>query len=96
VRASGRLRAGTRISLGQGASIVVADERGEGVFDVEIETQGDPLAAVEALGETPLPPYIRREAPDPRDRAWYQTVFARPDTGGSAAAPPRGSTSLRR
>ena len=90
VRASGRLRAGTRISLGQGASIVVADERGEGVFDVEIETQGDPLAAVEALGETPLPPYIRREAPDPRDRAWYQTVFARPDTGGSAAAPTAG------
>jgi S-adenosylmethionine:tRNA ribosyltransferase-isomerase len=90
VRASGRLRAGTRISLGQGASIVVTDERGEGVYGVEIEAPGEPLAVVEALGEMPLPPYIHREEPDPRDRAWYQTVFARPDNGGSAAAPTAG------
>ncbi len=43
--------------------------------------------AVEKIGITPLPPYIKREA-EPSDREDYQTVFARVD--GSVAAPTAG------
>src|SRR5204862_781633 len=43
--------------------------------------------AVDERGAMPLPPYIRR-APDERDRADYQTMFARAE--GSVAAPTAG------
>ncbi len=47
-----------------------------------------PFASVlEAAGETPLPPYLHRDA-EPDDRNRYQTVFARYD--GSVAAPTAG------
>jgi len=45
--------------------------------------------AVEERGEMPLPPYIAaRREPDERDRADYQTMFARAE--GSVAAPTAG------
>jgi S-adenosylmethionine:tRNA ribosyltransferase-isomerase len=45
--------------------------------------------AVEERGDMPLPPYIAsRRPPDQRDRADYQTMFARQD--GSVAAPTAG------
>jgi len=47
-----------------------------------------PDASPYAVGETPLPPYIRREAPHPADAERYQTVFAR--VPGSVAAPTAG------
>ncbi len=53
----------------------------------------EPLADIlAAAGETPLPPYIRRPRRDPgqepRDRAAYQTVYAR--VPGAVAAPTAG------
>jgi S-adenosylmethionine:tRNA ribosyltransferase-isomerase len=48
---------------------------------------GDVDAAIDAIGEVPLPPYIRR-APDAQDRERYQTVYAR--SRGSVAAPTAG------
>jgi S-adenosylmethionine:tRNA ribosyltransferase-isomerase len=55
---------------------------------VRLEALGTTLSdAVDALGHTPLPPYIRR--PDlPEDRESYQTVYAR--ARGSVAAPTAG------
>jgi S-adenosylmethionine:tRNA ribosyltransferase-isomerase len=45
--------------------------------------------AIEERGDMPLPPYIAsRRAPDERDRADYQTMFAREE--GSVAAPTAG------
>jgi S-adenosylmethionine:tRNA ribosyltransferase-isomerase len=45
--------------------------------------------AVEERGDMPMPPYIAaRRAPDERDRADYQTLFAREE--GSVAAPTAG------
>ena len=50
------------------------------------------LALLERVGQTALPPYIRRDAPTPEreaeDRTRYQTVFAR--TPGAVAAPTAG------
>ncbi len=55
---------------------------------VRLEADGASLdAAIDALGHTPLPPYIRR-ADQPADREAYQTVFAR--ARGSVAAPTAG------
>ncbi len=48
---------------------------------------GDIFKAIEKIGHTPLPPYIKRD-PVPSDREDYQTVFA--DVDGSVAAPTAG------
>ncbi|MEN8192602.1 MAG: tRNA preQ1(34) S-adenosylmethionine ribosyltransferase-isomerase QueA [Bacteroidota bacterium] len=48
------------------------------------EDAGDIFQAIEKIGTTPLPPYIKRDAVK-EDRADYQTVFAKED--GSVAAP---------
>ncbi|GAB4258325.1 MAG: tRNA preQ1(34) S-adenosylmethionine ribosyltransferase-isomerase QueA [Deferrisomatales bacterium] len=90
VRGAKRSRPGTRIDVAPQVRAEVTEVRGDGVYGVRLEAPGDPLEAVEALGEMPLPPYIRREAPDPRDREWYQTLFARKEKAGSAAAPTAG------
>ena len=51
--------------------------------------------AVEERGDMPLPPYIAaRRAPDERDRADYQTMFAQAE--GSVAAPTAGPAFHRR
>ncbi|MGE5307855.1 MAG: tRNA preQ1(34) S-adenosylmethionine ribosyltransferase-isomerase QueA [Deltaproteobacteria bacterium] len=49
--------------------------------------EGMDRQAVYALGQIPLPPYIKRD-PDAEDSVYYQTVFARED--GSVAAPTAG------
>jgi len=51
------------------------------------EDGADVDAAIDRLGEVPLPPYIKR-APTPADRERYQTVYAR--VRGSVAAPTAG------
>ena len=62
VRARGRLRAGQKFSFGAGrepcdAELVTLGEGGEVVL--AFAPGSDPYAS----GETPLPPYIRRDAP---------------------------------
>lgn len=47
------------------------------------EEAGDVYKAIEEIGQTPLPPYIKRE-PVPEDKDNYQTMFARVD--GSVAS----------
>jgi S-adenosylmethionine:tRNA ribosyltransferase-isomerase len=69
------------------ARVVAKDETGAVVFRFDAGEQA--LArALEAHGAMPLPPYIRRERPDPRDRHNYQTIFAR--QAGAVAAPTAG------
>jgi S-adenosylmethionine:tRNA ribosyltransferase-isomerase len=48
------------------------------------EDAGDIFEAIEKIGQTPLPPYIKRDVVA-KDKASYQTVFAKVD--GSVAAP---------
>jgi S-adenosylmethionine:tRNA ribosyltransferase-isomerase len=87
VRTGGRLRPGLKLRFGADASGLEAEiaERGEsGEVLLAFGSGPSPYS----LGETPLPPYIRRDAPDPRDAERYQTVFAR--VPGSVAAPTAG------
>jgi len=56
-----------------------------------VSARGDAIAAIEAAGTMPLPPYIRRDEADPRahmDRERYQTIYAR--APGAVAAPTAG------
>lgn len=62
--------------------VVVFRQRGK------VLTPFDVHALCERIGETPLPPYIRRVAENPADRERYQTVYARHT--GAVAAPTAG------
>ena len=92
-RPARRLRAGVELevlgSSGPAPLLTVRSRRDDGLVVV---TGAEDLAGIAAArGVMPLPPYIRREAADPRgpsDRERYQTVYAR--TPGSVAAPTAG------
>ena len=84
LKASRSPGAGAELRLANGSSARVLGRDGS-LFRLEFNTDIAPL--LEAHGEVPLPPYIRRNAA-PEDRARYQTVYARDD--GSVAAPTAG------
>jgi S-adenosylmethionine:tRNA ribosyltransferase-isomerase len=90
LRPARRLRPGDRIDCAGGLTIVVtsgptaADGRREVRFECE---PADVARLLAEVGQTPLPPYIRR-APGPADLERYQTVYAR--DSGSVAAPTAG------
>jgi S-adenosylmethionine:tRNA ribosyltransferase-isomerase len=58
-----------------------------GVFAVKLTYDGDLMEILSAVGQTPLPPYIKRD-PELIDRDRYQCVYAEVD--GSVAAPTAG------
>ena len=85
-RPARKLAMGDILRFGDGLSGEVIARDGAAVT-IRFDRADDALlAAIEAAGEVPLPPYIaQRRAVDERDRDDYQTVFAsRP---GSVAAP---------
>jgi len=88
-RPARKLQAGDALVFGDLKADVTA--RGEnGETEIRFGQSGAALdAAIAALGEMPLPPYIagKRKA-DARDASDYQTMFAR--TEGSVAAPTAG------
>jgi S-adenosylmethionine:tRNA ribosyltransferase-isomerase len=86
IRNAKRLRAGDVIDFGAGVE-AMADARGEdGSFLLDFLGDEPVEILLERAGRMPLPPYIasKREA-DARDRADYQTMFAREE--GAVAAP---------
>ncbi len=70
------------------AEVIAHGEFGERVL--RFAPVGDFYAALDALGQMPLPPYIRRSGSlsTPADRERYQTVYA--EERGSVAAPTAG------
>lgn len=89
-RPARRLQKGTRLNFGDGqlrAEVTAATDEGRRVVRFESEKPFD--AVLEELGETPLPPYIKRPAGSlDEDRERYQTVYAR--ERGAIAAPTAG------
>jgi S-adenosylmethionine:tRNA ribosyltransferase-isomerase len=95
-----RIKPGDRISFGEtqdracllGALDATVIEKAEdgGEITLGFDLMGPDLdAAIAERGMMPLPPYIAAKRPeDERDRADYQTVYARED--GSVAAPTAG------
>jgi S-adenosylmethionine:tRNA ribosyltransferase-isomerase len=85
-----RLHAGDRLIFAEDFAAAVAEKHPAGDltlhFDLDAEAFRDALAR---HGTMPLPPYIKRPRHgDPRDRADYQTMFARVE--GAVAAPTAG------
>ena len=86
VRPGKKLKPGAEVIFGDGRlKCRVLESTDVGGRIVEFECEGSFEAALDALGEMPLPPYIHEKLVD-RDR--YQTVYAKRD--GSAAAPTAG------
>ena len=86
VRPGKKLKPGAEVIFGGGrlkGRVLESTDAGGRI--VEFECEGSFEAALDALGEMPLPPYIHEKLQD-RDR--YQTVYAKQD--GSAAAPTAG------
>lgn len=85
----GKIREGESLVLRDGRSIIAGPREDRMARRISFEGGASGWEIAEALGETPLPPYIRRrEGEDPLDAESYQTVFAR--RPGSAAAPTAG------
>ena len=86
IKASGRVKRGTRIRFEQGFELEV-EEIKDGKGKIHLHWQGEPVDTLKKIGHIPLPPYIKR-GDEPLDRDRYQTVFAERD--GSIAAPTAG------
>jgi len=98
-RPAKRLQKGTRISFGKLLRAEVIEVLDEGRRRVRFDSVEPFDAVLEELGQTPLPPYIKRDYTDTddaaarlheatNDRARYQTVYAR--QSGAIAAPTAG------
>lgn len=82
-RSSKPLRPGAVLEFA-GLEAAVVERRGKMVIVDLVSTDGEALeAAIDRVGEVPLPPYINRAA-NAEDAARYQTIFAR-EIGASAA-----------
>jgi S-adenosylmethionine:tRNA ribosyltransferase-isomerase len=87
VKTGGRLRPGLKFRFGPAGRALEAELvelSGEGEVVLAFAAGADPYA----VGETPLPPYIRRDGPESGDAERYQTTYAR--VPGSVAAPTAG------
>jgi S-adenosylmethionine:tRNA ribosyltransferase-isomerase len=88
LRPGARARPGERLDLADGGEVELVVPRGEGRWQIRFHPKLT-LDRLEAIGETPLPPYIRRPAGvRPSDRGDYQTVYA--SAPGAVAAPTAG------
>ena len=86
VRPGKKLKPGAEVIFGDGrlkCRVLESTEVGGRI--VEFECEGSFEAALDALGEMPLPPYIHEKL---ENRERYQTVYAKHE--GSAAAPTAG------
>ena len=86
VRPGKKLKPGAEVVFGGGrlrGRVLETTDAGGRI--VEFECEGTFEAALDALGEMPLPPYIHEKL---ADRERYQTVYAKQE--GSAAAPTAG------
>ena len=89
-----RLRPGDRVEFAADLAAEVMEKSPEGEVTLRFDREGaDFRDALARHGAMPLPPYIKRPSSgdprgDPRDRADYQTMFAR--TEGAVAAPTAG------
>jgi S-adenosylmethionine:tRNA ribosyltransferase-isomerase len=82
-----KVRIGNKIYFSDELMCEVIDNTTSRGRTVRFNYDGDFYKLIDAVGQTPLPPYIKRE-PEESDKEWYQTVFAR--QVGAVAAPTAG------
>jgi len=82
-----KVRIGNKIYFNDKLWCEVIDNTTSRGRTIRFNQAGNIFKAVEKIGQTPLPPYIKRE-PEASDKEDYQTVFAKVD--GAVAAPTAG------
>ena len=82
-----KVRIGNKIYFDNNLWCEVIDNTTSRGRTVRFNQPGNVFQAVEKIGFTPLPPYIKRDA-EPKDKENYQTVYAKVD--GAVAAPTAG------
>lgn len=82
-----KVRIGNKIYFNDKLWCEVIDNTTSRGRTVRFNQPGNIFKAIERIGKTPLPPYIKRDA-EPSDRDNYQTIYARID--GAVAAPTAG------
>lgn len=88
-RPARRLKTGKKILFDENLSAEVLEKTVEGRVVIRFEFEGSFEEILERIGQTPLPPYIRREGGIlDADKNRYQTVFAK--HSGAVAAPTAG------
>lgn len=87
VKPARKVRVGNRLTIGGELECDVIDNTVSGGRVVRFNYNGDFFEVVDRIGQSPLPPYVKRE-PEPLDKERYQTVFAR--VRGAVAAPTAG------
>ncbi len=88
VKPGRKVRVGDKLVFNEEAHCQVIDATASGGRVVHFQHSNHSLHDfLEKHGQSPLPPYIRRE-PEPQDRSAYQTVYAR--HRGAVAAPTAG------
>ncbi len=86
LRNAKRVRDGDRIDFGAGVTALAGPRDEDGGVTLDFEGEEPVEVLLERAGRMPLPPYIASKRPtDDRDKADYQTMFARKD--GAVAAP---------
>lgn len=84
-----RLNTGKKINFSENLTAEVLEKNDAGRVIVKFESSGDFNEILDKIGQTPLPPYIKREQGSlDKDRERYQTVFAK--SRGAIAAPTAG------
>jgi S-adenosylmethionine:tRNA ribosyltransferase-isomerase len=85
-----RLHPGDRIDFADDLAAEIVEKSAEGEVNLRFNREGTAFRdALARYGAMPLPPYIKRpRGGDSRDRADYQTIFARAE--GAVAAPTAG------
>lgn len=87
VKPARKVRIGNRLKITEDVSVEVIDNTESGGRVIEFVGVEDIHGFIEEVGQTPLPPYIKRESQE-NDKASYQTVFAK--ESGAVAAPTAG------
>lgn len=89
-RPARKLKNGTHVSFGEGRlRAEVTGILADGHREVSFQYDGSFHVLLEEIGQTPLPPYIKRsKTPGSEDRERYQTIYAR--QRGAIAAPTAG------
>jgi S-adenosylmethionine:tRNA ribosyltransferase-isomerase len=88
-RPARRLKIGKKILFDENLTAIVLEKTADGHVFVEFQTEKDFNETLDEIGQTPLPPYIKRDNDNfDQDRERYQTVFAK--NRGAIAAPTAG------
>ena len=88
VRPARKVRIGNKLMFTKNVYCDVIDNTISGGRVVRFEYDGEDIyGIIDRIGQSPLPPYIKRDA-EPSDKVRYQTVYA--DRRGAVAAPTAG------